>query len=59
LTWQLLDPDEHPALRLIGIADAPAAAPGRDYDVAREHDRYLADAEEASWSAPAEDRRGG
>ena len=48
LERQVLDPAAHPALRLIGIA-APASE-GPDYDPAREHDRFLADSEEASWS---------
>jgi hypothetical protein len=40
LERELTDPGSHPALRLIGIA--AAEAPGVGYDVAREHDRYLA-----------------
>lgn len=52
LEREVLDPDTHPALRLIGLApaempDEPAA------DAAREHDRVLADAEEASWRSAA------
>ena len=48
LERQLTDPATHPALRIIGIAgaDAPAQI---GYDVAREHDRFLAESELASW----------
>jgi hypothetical protein len=47
LERQLADPEAHPALRLIGLAESEAApAP---YDVAREHDRALAEDEAASW----------
>ena len=38
----MFDPDHHPALQIIGIAGADEG-PDRDYDVAAEHDRYLAD----------------
>ena len=51
LERELTDPARHPALRIIGLArgtDLPS-----DDDVAREHDRYLTDAEEREW------RRGG
>lgn len=48
---QLTSPENHPALRIIGIA--PDAASARDpYDIAREHDRYLADVEDKRASAP-------
>lgn len=55
LERQLTDPAYHPLLRIIGIAGDE----GRDdhelgYSVAREHDRFLAESEEASW---ARDRR--
>lgn len=45
---ELLDPATHPALRLIGLADAerPDAPP---IDVAVEHDRALAEGEERGW----------
>ena len=45
LARELFDPEHHPALQIIGIADVDQ---GRDcdFDVAREHDRYLADLEE-------------
>lgn len=48
LERQLSDPEAHPALRIIGLAGAETMAP-LDYDVAREHDRHLTDAELASW----------
>ena len=50
LERQLSDPAHDPVLGFIGLADL---AEGRDpgYDVAREHDRYLAESEEASWRA--------
>ncbi len=56
LERQIADPAQDPVLRLIGLADV---AQGRDpgYDVAREHDRYLAETEEASWR-PTRRRRG-
>jgi predicted transcriptional regulator len=51
LERELLSPATHPALRLIGIAQADR--PERDpLDVAREHDRVLAETEEASWAGP-------
>jgi hypothetical protein len=54
----MADPAEHPALRLIGIASAETAkAPG--YDVAREHDRYLAESEQKSWQPARRGKRGG
>jgi len=57
LERQMMDPNEHPALAIIGIA---GNHPPRDigYDVAREHDRFLADSEEKSWKTPARRRRG-
>lgn len=48
LEHQLSDPGEHPALRVIGIAERERGRPSGD--VARDHDRYLADGEIASWS---------
>lgn len=42
----LSDPAAHPALRIIGIADHETAPPV-GYDVARDHDRYFADLEDA------------
>jgi hypothetical protein len=55
LERQLADPADHPALRIIGIAVAETA-PDAGYDVAREHDRYLAESEEESWK-PATRRK--
>ena len=49
LEREVFDPDHHPALQIIGIADVDQ---GRDcdFDVAKEHDRYLADlAERRPW----------
>src|SRR5215203_4400164 len=56
LERELLSPATHPALRLIGIADTEQSE-REPLDVAREHDRVLAETEEASWAGP--DRRGG
>ena len=55
LERQLADPAEHPALRIIGIA-ATETTVDADYDVAREHDRYLAESERKSWK-PARRRK--
>ena len=44
----LNDPDRHPALRLIGIAENEKGRVG-EVDAARGHDRHLADLEEAGW----------
>lgn len=52
LEREITDPERHPALRIIGIAGAVPAAARPSYDVAREHDRFLADGEEVSWGAP-------
>src|SRR5512139_207281 len=40
LERELTDPGAHPALRLVGAA--ASEAPDVEYDVAREHDRFLA-----------------
>jgi hypothetical protein len=49
LELQLTDPAKHPAMRIVGLLrDAPATHHGA-IDVAREHDRVLADAEESAW----------
>ena len=42
LERELFDPEHHPALQIIGIAGTEQG-PEPDYDVAREHDRYLSD----------------
>ena len=51
LERELTSPAAHPALRLIGIADAevPGLSPA---DAARDHDELLVDAEEAAWALP-------
>ena len=52
LERELLSPAAHPALRLIGIADAESAGVSPT-DAAREHDAVLADTEETAWPPPA------
>jgi len=47
LESQLSDPGRHPALDIVGIVSTSDDLGG---DVAREHDRYLAATEIASWS---------
>lgn len=47
LEGQLSDPARHPAMEIIGIV---SMADDEEIDVAREHDRYLAATEIASWS---------
>ncbi|HEV8612834.1 MAG TPA: hypothetical protein VGQ73_04935 [Gemmatimonadales bacterium] len=42
LERQLTRPEAHPALRIIGIAEEELGPPLK-YDLAREHDRYLAE----------------
>jgi len=49
LERELLSPASHPALRLIGIADAEIAGT-MEADAARDHDQVITEAEEASWS---------
>ena len=56
LERQLTDPAEHPALRIIGIA-AGETNGDRGYNVAREHDRFLAESELKSWKPPARKRK--
>ncbi len=46
LERQLLDPEHHPALRIIGIGGEEAAG-DMGYDIAREHDRFVADSEDS------------
>lgn len=56
LESQLSDPDRHPALSVIGLFRGTPPREGEPYsDVARAHDRFLADAEIASWSSDAAD----
>ena len=56
LEQNLSDPATHPALRLIAIAERETAPPA-GYDVAREHDRALIDAETATWQPRRGKRR--
>jgi hypothetical protein len=60
LERQASDPEAHPALQIIGVADRERAH-GPGYHAAREHDRYLADSEESSWTRrhTRRPRRGG
>ena len=55
----LTDPDQHPALRIIGIADGAAETGDPGFDLGREHDRFLSDAEEESWDRPGNRGRRG
>ena len=45
LERELLDPERHPALQIIGIAGVEQGSE-TDFDAAREHDRYLAGLED-------------
>lgn len=58
LERELLDPAAHPGLRLIGLAatEVEGASP---HDPAREHDRLVADDEEAGWSSRRPGKRAG
>jgi hypothetical protein len=53
LERELLSPAAHPALRLIGMADSEIGGTGQ-MDAAREHDRAIAEGEEASWGRPTD-----
>jgi hypothetical protein len=58
LERELADPEQHPALRIIGIAGDPSTWPPKPdpgYDVALEHDRFLAETEIASWERQSEE----
>jgi Arc/MetJ-type ribon-helix-helix transcriptional regulator len=57
LERQMADPADHPALRIIGIASAESVKPA-DFDVAREHDRFLAESERKSWKPVGGRKRG-
>jgi hypothetical protein len=57
LDRQMTDPSEHPALRIIGLAEGHSPS-DIGYDAGREHDRFLADSEEKSWKPAARGRRG-
>jgi len=59
LERETTDPNSHPALRLVGsVTETPSQV---TYDVAREHDRFLAELHEAAPPryAPAKRRRRG
>ncbi len=58
LEQQLTDPAAHPALRIIGLAAGHQRRPAPAYDVAREHDRALADDETTSWKVAHKRKRG-
>ena len=58
LERQTSDPNEHPALRIVGIAGperrGDRSADEEDgLDPAREHDRVLTDSEESDWTRDA------
>lgn len=55
LESQLVDPERHPVLEIIGMVST-AHDPG--VDIARAHDEYLAATEAASWSRRRRVRRG-
>ena len=55
LERELFDPEHHPALQIIGIAGVEQGRE-RGFDVAREHDRYLAGLEDRRLS---DERSGG
>ena len=57
LERQLSDPAQHPALRAMTLGDGAMTAPV-SFDVAREHDRFLADSEVASWQGTRRKKRG-
>lgn len=52
LELQHMEPSAHPALLLIGLVDEVAGS--QDIDLAREHDRALADDEVQSWQAQSD-----
>ena len=58
LERQIMDPAEHPALRVIGLAAGARRRPSPGYDVAREHDRFLAESERTSWKPRRKGERG-
>ena len=55
LEQQLLSPNSHPALQVIGLVEKDGTE--TSYDPAVEHDRLLTESEEASWRLPAPKRR--
>ena len=56
LERQISDPDNHPALRIIGIV---SVADDPERDVARDHDEVLADCEVDSWLGQSPDPQPG
>lgn len=58
LESQLADPEEHPALRIVGIAAGYRRRSRPSHSAAREHDRILTEGERALWAAPRKRRRG-
>jgi Arc/MetJ-type ribon-helix-helix transcriptional regulator len=58
LEEQLSDPGQHPSLRIVGIAELKSEQ-DIGYDVAREHDRFLAEAETAAWKPAKAKKRAG
>jgi len=59
LERQLTDPTQHPAMRIVGLLANAAGGDDLGPDLAREHDRVLADAEERSWRSEGGTGRGG
>lgn len=59
LERELTEPAAHPVLRIIGIVPADTVAPDPGYDPAREHDRFLAEEEEASRAPGSQEPDGG
>ena len=57
LERQITAPGEHPALNIIGIASRETTKAVK-YDIAVEHDRYLAETEQKSWKPPPSRKRG-
>ena len=51
LERQVLDPEQHPALQVVGLAAGAAPTP-LPYDAAREHDRFLAETEPGLGAEP-------
>jgi hypothetical protein len=57
LEQNVMDPKNHPALRLIGVIDSPEMEP-LSYDAAAEHDRFLADVADPPVAPTARKHRG-
>ena len=55
LERQVTDPDQHPALSVIGIAGSTRHPSPLEPDVARDHDHFLSDTEVESWRSSEED----